>query len=350
MRSRLDAQRRADRIRAFRDELEQLRAEGRSPLTSEEDAALADHHDRVLAALVLEYDVDRSASAGHLSRGLRAASFFGAVTLVAAVALLVTRWWGGLSMPAQVTLLTLIPLAALGGVELAARREKTRDVAALSALAACGTAWVAVWMVPRILDLPFAALLIWPGVLFGLAVALSYGFRVVLAVTLVALIVALAAPFFAAGGVPWTIVFQRLEPIAIVASALALAAPRLASAGEGFDAVARGVGIGVGLGALLMLATVSGTSLLPFAPETSRLVYQPIMLVATLAWMTLSMARREAAAFVVAATCFALFLLVRYADWFWGTVPAWVFFLALAGLAFVSIAILRRWRRRMAIR
>lgn len=350
MPSRLHAQRRADRIRAFREELDQLRADGHNPLSPEQEALLALHHDAVLEALAREYDVDRSASAGHLSRGLRAASFFGACALVAAVALLVMRSWGGLSMPAQVTLLTMFPLAALGGTEVAARREKTLYVAGLFALAACGTAWVAVWMLPRLLDLPFSALLFWPGILFGAAVAMSYGFRVVLAVTLAALVVALAGAFFGAGGVPWTVAFDRLEPIAVVAFAIALTAHRLARAGEGFDGAARATGLVMGLGALLLLASVRGSSLLPFPPTASLHVYQALMLIVTVAWMAYGMARQESRTFTIAAVFLAIFLFVRYADWFWDVVPGWAFFLILAGLAFASIALLRRWRRRLEVR
>ncbi len=350
MPSRLDAQRRADRIRAFREELDELRAEGVNPLSPEQEARLALHHDAVLEALAREFDVDRSTSAGHLSRGLRAASFFGACALVAAVALLVMRSWGGFSMPTQVTLLTMFPLAALGGIEVAARREKTLYVAGLFALAACGTAWVAVWMLPRLLDLPFSALLFWPGILFGAAVAMSYGFRLVWAVTLAALVVALAGAFFGAGGVPWTVAFERLEPIAVVAFAIALAAPRLAAAGEGFDGAARATGLVMGLVGLLLLSSIRGSSLLPFPPSVSLHVYQAFMLVVTVAWMAYAVARQESRTFTIATVFLGIFLFVRYADWFWDLVPGWAFFLVLAGLAFASIALLRRWRRRLEIR
>src|SRR5690606_28393350 len=128
------------------------------------------------------------------------------------------------------SLLTLFPMAGLAGVEVAARRETTLYVAGLFALAACGTAWVAIWMLARIFDLPFSALLLWPGILFGAAIALSYGFRAVLAVTLAAVILAVAGAFFGAGGIPWTVAFERLEPMAVAAFAVALAARRFASA------------------------------------------------------------------------------------------------------------------------
>lgn len=347
MRSRLDAQQRANRIRAFREELDALRAEGVSPMSADEEARLAAHHDRLLAALAHDFDVDRSTSAGHLSRGLRAASLFGACALVASVALLVSRWWGAVSMPAQVSLLALFPLIGLAGVEVAARREKTFYVAGLFALAACGTAWVAIWMLPRILDLPFSALLLWPGILFGAAVALSYGFRAVLAVTLAALVLAVAGAFFGSGGVPWTVALERLEPMAVAAFSIALGARRLAAAGERFDEVARAVGLAIGLAALLALASVEGTSLLPFTPPVACYAYQALMLLVTVAWMVHGLARQDSQTFGIAAGFLAVFLLIRYADWFWDRIPGWAFFLVLAVLAFASIALLGRWRRRL---
>ena len=48
------------------------------------------------------------------------------------------------------------------------------------------------------------------------------------------------------------------------------------------------------------------------------------------------------------ATAFlALFLFIRYVDWFWEVLPAWAFFLILAAGAFASIAVLRRVRARL---
>ena len=48
----------------------------------------------------------------------------------------------------------------------------------------------------------------------------------------------------------------------------------------------------------------------------------------------------------LAAVALALFILVRYVDWFWDWIPAWAFFVVLAGMAFASIALLRRVRHR----
>ena len=341
------AQQRADRICAFREELAALGGEAANPLSAEQEAAIAAHHDRLLDQLSADFDVDRTARSGQLSMGLRLASFFGAATLVAAITALIQRFWGGFTLPAQLTLLTMFPMVSLAGVQIAAERERTRYVASLMALVALGTAWVAIVMTARLLDIPFTALLLWPGTAFGLALAISYGFRWVLAFSLASLVVAIASVFFAAGGVPWTVLFQRLEPLGGAALLLTVMARHLAATGEDFERVARLTALTLMLGALLALASISGTSLLAYAPETSLIGYQAAMLVACLIALWRRLEAGDQAGVNLASAYLALFLLIRYADWFWEVLPAWAFFLILAAGAFASIAVLRRLRARL---
>jgi hypothetical protein len=341
------AQHRADRIRAFREELSALTAEAANPLSADQEAAIVEHHDRLLERLALDFDVDRSARSGQLSRGLRLASFFGAVTLVAAITSLVQRFWGGFTLPTQVTLLTMFPLVSLAAVQIAAERERTRYVASLMALVAVGTAWVAIAMTARLLDIPFSALLLWPGTAFGLALAASYGFRWVLALSLVSLVVAVASVFFAAGGVPWPVLFERLEPLGGAALVLTVLARHFAPAGEGFEPTARLTALTLLLGTLLVLATVSGTSLLAFAPATALIGYQAAMLIGCLVALWRRLEAGDQAGVHLATAFLAVFLVIRYVDWFWEALPAWAFFLVLAAGAFASIAVLRRLRTRL---
>ncbi len=341
------AQQRADRIRSFREELSALGDEGANPLSAEQSAAIAAHHDRLLERLALDFDVDRSARSGQLSKGLRLASGFGAATLVAAITALIQRFWGGFTLPTQVTLLAMFPLVSLAAVQIAAERERTRYVASLMALVALGTAWVAIVMTARLLDIPFTALLLWPGTVFGLALAMSYGFRWVLALSLASLVVAIASVFFAAGGVPWTVLFERLEPLGGSALVVTAMARHFAPAGEGFERTARATALTLLLGTLLALASISGTSLLAFAPSTALIVYQAVMLIACPIVLWRRLEAGDQAGVSLAAGFLAVFLFIRYVDWFWEALPAWAFFLVLAAGAFASIAVLRRLRARL---
>lgn len=343
---RREAQARADQVRAFRRELRELAEADVVQLPEAQEAEIAAYHDALLARLARDFDVDRSEREGQLSRSLRLASIFGAATLVAAITALVHRVWGDLSLPAQVTLLTAFPLMALAGVQVAAEREQTRYVAGLFALVACGTAWFAIGTIPRLLDLPHSSLLLWLAGAFGIAVAASYGFRLVFSLSIAVLLVASGSVFFAAGGVPWPAIAERPEPLLGAALVCLIVSAQLAGLGEGFDRAARHAALAIGLSALLALATFRGTSLLAFSPGISLVLYQAVFVPVTLTllWRTLRSGDRIGAGLVAAAL--ALFLVVRYVDWFWDRLPAWLFFLVLAGLSFVCIAALRRARSR----
>jgi hypothetical protein len=345
--SRADAQRRAQRIRAFRDELRTLREERANPLTPEQEAALDAHHEALLARLASEYDIDRTDRSVQLSRGMRLASLFGGAALVAAISLLVSRYWGALQLPGQVALLTCFPVAALGGVELSARRERTLYVASLFAIVAFGTAWMAIVFTSRLLDVPFSVLLLWPGILFGVALALSYGFRIVLAASLIALVLAVSGAFFASAGSPWTEVFGRLEPLVISSFVLVALSRQLEPAREGFAVVARLVGLVMGLLALVMLSAFGNLSLLPFSDRVSEGIYQVVAFAAAAAAIAIGMRARLTHVVNTGSAMLGLLLLTRYVAWFWERLPAWAFFFGLAGCAFVALVWLRRLRARM---
>jgi hypothetical protein len=215
------------------------------------------------------------------------------------------------------------------------------------ALVACGSAWVAIDHTARALDVPFSSLLLWPGVLFGLAVATSYRFRLVLAVSLAALVVAVASAFFAAGGAPWTLVFERLEPLTGSAFVPAVAARHLDAAPDWVTQTVRLTGLAMGLGGLLVLSSVSGTSLFALTPPTALHAYQVVMLATGIGVLWGRLGAGDAAGVNLASLSLALFLLVRYADWFWAPLPAWVFFLGLAAGALLGILVLKRLRARV---
>ena len=342
---RREAQARADQIRAFRRELSELAASGVLQLSADQEAQLGRYHSELLGSLARDFDVDRSEREGQLARGLRLTSLFGAATLLAAITALVHSVWGGLALPAQVTLLTSFPLAALAGVHIAAERERTRYVAALFALVACGTAWFAIVMIALLLDLPFSGLLLWPAAAFGVAVSISYGFRLVFALSLAVLVVALSSVFFAAGGVPWPTVFERLEPLTGSAFVLLVLSRQAEQVDAGFGSAARHTGLVLTLGSLLLLSNARGFSLLAFDPSTSLAVYQVIFVLVAPALLWRALRAGDGPGVTIVSVVLALFLLVRYVDWFWDLLPAWAFFLVMAAAAFTSIWLLRRIRR-----
>lgn len=347
LRGRDAAQHRTDRIRAFRAEVDALRAEGLEILAPEQEQRVTQHHDALLARLASRFDVDVSESAGRLSRGMQIASFFGALTLSAAIYSLVARFWGGLDLPVQVGLLTLFPVLSLAGVDLAARREPSLYIASIFAAAAYATFWLAAVVTTRLLDLPLTPPVLWMGVIFGLALAMAYGFRVVLVASLAALIVAMAGTLFSFAGAPWTMAASQIEPGMIGAFGLLFLAPGLEAASPGFGAVTRRVALVAGFAALLALSMTGDISLWPLPANWLEGVYQVVMLVACIGAIVAGVARRLPDVVTIASVALALFLVTRYADWFWPTLPRYLFFLILAAAAFGWLLALRRLRARL---
>jgi uncharacterized membrane protein len=344
--SRRAAQQRADRICAFRDELAALRADGVEVFSAEQEHQIAKHHDAVLAQLTSRFDVDITDTAGRLSRGMQIASFFGALTLTAAVYSLVARFWGQLDLPMQIGLLTLFPMLALAGVDIAARREPSLYVASIFAVAAYGTFWLAASVITRLLDLPWTVPVLWLGVAFGLSLAIPYGFRLVLVAALGALIAALAGTLFSIAGAPWTLAMERLEPAMIASFGLLLVVPGLEGASPGFGVVTRRVALGVGLGGLLAMSLGGEFSVLPLSAQLIAGLYQGLMLLVSTAAIIVGIRRRMRDVANLASVALALFLVSRYVDWFWSVMPRYLFFLVLTLTAFGWLFALRRLRAR----
>lgn len=347
MADQADAQRRVNQIRAFRAELAALEAAGVSPLSSEQEAVLASYHDNLLRRLSAQYDVDRSERAGQLSRGMRLLSFFGAAALTAAIYALVARFWGRLDLPLQATVLAAFPLMALVGVELTARRERTLYFASLFALVAYGTFWLAIGELCRLLNIPFTPVWLWAGALFGVALAVPYGFRIILAVALAALAAATVGSVFQAAGIVWTQAFERLELLTAAGFSLLLVSVPLMYQQPAFAPIVRLVSLGIGLAGLLVLSEWSGATLLPLDGGTAQLIYHGLMLATCVSVLVVSVRQGWSETVYLTSVILALFLAARFFDWFWELLPGYVFFLLLAAIAFVWLYVLRRIRARL---
>ena len=261
------------------------------------------------------------------------ASALGGVAAVAAVASFAETTGLGLALPAQVTLLTAIPLLAMIAVQASAGRPGLRPLGALFAGLAVGATWVAVFSIARLLDLPSSPLLLWPPVCIGLAVALSYGFVWLTSASVVGATIAVASISFVAAGAPWTTVFQRWEPTLMTSVAWLVLGARVAPLGPGWVLMIRRTALSMLLVTLLVLSGLEGMSLLPYAPSTTLAMYQGLT-VLTLGY-AVGWQRRlgDGVGLSLVAVAALTFLLGRYLDWRSTVVPAWVFFLAMALVA-----------------
>ncbi|MGH9869702.1 MAG: DUF2157 domain-containing protein [Candidatus Polarisedimenticolia bacterium] len=338
------AQQRADRIRAFRAELEQLEREGVLSLPSAERERLVSHHQGLLEQLASQFDIDVSDTQRQMSLGMRVASFLGALALAAAVYTFFFRFWGLLGTSVQVTLLVAAPLAALAGVPMAARRERTLYVASLIATVALASFVLNLGVLGAIFNITPSqhALLAWS--LFAGLLAWGYGLRLLHAASLVALILWIASCVGVFRGIPWDMVWRRPES-ALLAGAAVFAAPLLVRrAPPGFHADHRLIGLIAILIPVLILGFTGEMSWIPLKAKTVENLYQILGFALSSAAIALGIRRGWTEVVRVGAVGFVVFLYIKLFDWWWEWMPRYLFFLILGAIALAILVILRRAR------
>jgi hypothetical protein len=109
------------------------------------------------------------------------------------------------------------------------------------------------------------------------------------------------------------------------------------------------VAFSVGFLGLLLLSSAGSASLLPTPARVTELIYQGVILLATLLALIIGIRRHWRETVHIAAGALTIFLFGRFVDWFWDAVPRFVFFLLLAAIAIAWLLALRRIRTRLTI-
>jgi hypothetical protein len=340
---RRDAQRRADQIAAFRAELTALQADGVALDAGQLDRVRR-HHDALLAELTRAHDVDATAAARQMSLGMRIASLLGAAALIAAVVSFVDRLWGLLPLWGQIVFLTAAPLISTAICVMAGRIEKTRYVASIFALVACAAFVLQTIELSELLGLARSphVLLLWA--VFALAIATPWRFSLPFALGVGALVA-----WVPAAGL-WTAGYEYEEflghPELVILSA-AVCAAGVRWMPQELRAAGRVVVLVLGLISLLALTSVPNLTLLPFAGETSRVVYQLMAAAVAVAVIYRGIASRQPEVVTLGSAFAGVFLLTRFVDWWWDWMPKYLFFLILAVAALGWVWALRRVRRHL---
>jgi uncharacterized membrane protein len=346
------AQKRADRIRAFRAELAELEGEGALRLGSEQRHALEDHLERVLADFGARFDIDVSSSQRRISWGMRVTALLGGLALCAAFVLFLHRVWASLPVSAQVALLAGTPLLLLGVTAAVERSETSRYYTFLLAVASIGS-FVAgtsvLGVVFNVTPRPHA-LLAW-GV-FCLLLAHALDLKLPLAAGLCCLLVWSDAEVALVRGASWQSFGMRPENL-LAASLLVALAPS-AGAARGRPQLAlvyRLTGLGACFLALLVLSLEGASSYLPFSERRIEIAYQLAGLAGGLLVAALGIRKEQPPAVVnLGAICVVVFLYVRLFRWWWDWLPKYLIFLLAGLLALALLAAFRKLRRRtMAI-
>jgi uncharacterized membrane protein len=342
------AQARVDRIRAFREELRELEADGVVRLPEADRVTLYAHHDSLLQLLAARYDVDQSDAQKQMSLGMRIASFLGALALSIACFLFFYRFWGLMSVPVQVLILLAAPVVATAGVEVAARREKTLYVASILGLVAFACFVLDISVLASIFNMRPSpnGLLLW-GV-FALALAYTYGLRTLLLVGILVTGGFVSAGAASLAGVDWTAFALRPEGI-VFAGLLGVIVAEFEDrrSRPAFARVYRLTGWITLLFPLLLLSQEAAFSYLPFDATVIRRIYDVVAVAAGALAVWTGLGRRRLGVVNTGTLFLSALLFLKLFDWWWDWMPRYLFFFLIGLMALAVLAVLQRLRRRL---
>ena len=338
------AQLRADRVRAFQEELAAVEREGVLTLSDEQRAPLWAHHTRLLATLAEAFDVDVTGEQKQLSWGMRIIAFLGAAAISAAVYFLFHRFWGHLHTAIQVAVLVSAPVLGVVGVQRAARRERTGYFAAIVALVAFACFVLDLAMLGQVFNITPSqnAFLAWAA--FALILAYGFDLRLLQIAGILSLMGYLAATVGVWRGCYWLSTGERPEHF-IVAGAFIFGLSFIPHRGfTAFPGAYRLFGLLAVLIAILVLGNWGAGSTLPLHPKTVEHLYQVAGFVVSGVVIWAGVRQHWPGTTNLGSTFFAIFLYTKFFDWWWDWMPRYLFFLVLGLVAILLLLVLKRLR------
>jgi hypothetical protein len=236
---------------------------------------------------------------------------------------------------------------AIAVMIVAGHIERTRYIAAVMAVVACGAFVLQTVLIGQIFNLRSSPhlLLLWGA--FALATAVPWRFVLPFSLGVLALVCYAGALSLWLAGMAWVEFIPRPEPM-MVAAALLL--PFSSRVPRELVMAGRSVLLIQVLGPLLLLSAVKELSLLPLDPASARVAYQWLAAAAGIAVVGIGVRNSFDEVILIGALFGGLFLLTRFVDWWWDWMPRYLFFLILAAVALGWIWALRRLRRHAAVR
>jgi hypothetical protein len=343
--SRSEAQQRADAIRVFQSELERLERDGVLALGEDQRRAIAQHHTALLAQYAQAFDIDRDVQAKQLSLGMRIASFLGALALAASVFFLFYQFWGLFSTAVQVVILLLAALGTLAGTVWVQGRDATGYFTKLAAMVAFACFVLNIVMLGQIFNITPSDKALLPWALFALLLAYACDLRLLLAAGVLCLVAFVSARTGTWSGMYWLHFGERPENFFPAALALFLV-PLVWRHDRfvGFGAIYRVFALLTLFLPMLVLANWGQASYLDLDHGVVEGFYQVLGFTLSAAAVWLGVRRHWPEVVNTGVTFFVIFLYTKFFDWWWDTMPKYLFFFVLGLTAMLFLIALRRLR------
>jgi hypothetical protein len=344
--NKMAAQHRADRIKAFNAELAQLTHDDILALTPEQRSAVDNYHAALLTQYTSAFDIDKSQQEKQLSWGMRIASFLGALALAASVFFLFYQFWGRFSTAAQVVTLIVAALLGFAATVFIAVRDRSGYFAKLAALVCFACFVLDIAMLGQIFNITPSdkALLLWAALAFLLAYA--YDIRLLQAAGILCIAAFLSAQVGTWSGMYWIYFGERPENF-FPAAALLFAVPHAINHRryDGFAAVYHVFALLVLFIPMLILANYGAISYLNLDSDIIEGGYQVAGFVLSAAFITIGLRWGWGEVVNTGTVFFVIFLYTKFFDWWWDSMPKYVFFFVIGLTAILFLLILKCLRR-----
>ena len=344
LKSKADAQRRADQIGCFQAELEIVERENVLSLSESQRAALTNYHDTLIAQLSSVFDVDSNKREKQLSLGMKIASFLGALGLAASVFFLFYQFWGRFSTHTQVFILVAAPLIGLAATMYASDREKTGYFSKLLGLVSFACFVLDLSMLGQIFNITPSenAFLVWA--LFAFLLAYATDARLLLAAGIICISAFLSAKTGTWSGCYWIHFGERPENFFPAAFILFMVPYLPHDRYSGFAVIYRVFALLLFFVPVLILSNWGRISYLELSSQSIETCYQ----IAGFAFSAIAIGAgiKQGWPEVVNTgnVFFTIFLYTKFYDWWWDWMPKYLFFLIIGLTAILILLIFKRFR------
>lgn len=343
--NRSEAQQRADDIGVFNRELSRLEAEQVLQLGESQRSHLQSHQQALLAQYRATFDIDQNSQARQLSLGMRIASFLGALALAASVFFLFYQFWGLFGEVAQVAILLGASLGSFALTLWVQGRDSSGYFSKLAALVAFACFVLNIVMLGQIFNITPSDQALLPWAAYALLLAYATEARLLLVAGILCLLAFIAARVGTWAGIYWLGFGQRPENF-LPAALLIFAVPLLISQRrfDGFAMPYRVFGLLALFLPLLVLAHWGDGSYLDYPASAIEAVYQLLGFIVAGVVIWLGVRRDWSDVVNTGLSFFVIFLYTKLFDWWWQSMPKYLFFLLLGLSAVLILLILRRLR------
>ncbi|WPD24561.1 MAG: DUF2157 domain-containing protein [Candidatus Electrothrix scaldis] len=345
IKSKAEAQRRADQIGHFQAEVALLEQENIFSLQDSQRSAIADYHQDLLTQLASAFDIDVNRREKQLSLGMKIASFLGALGLAASVFFLFYQFWGRFTTTIQVVILITAPLLALAATQYVSHREKTGYFSKLLGLVTFACLVLNLSIFGQIFNITPTpnAFLVWA--LFAFLLAYAADARLLLAAGIICLASFLSAKTGTWSGCYWISFGERPENFFPAACILFLLSFIPHHKFSGFTVIYRVFALLLFFIPVLILSNWGAISYLELDGDSIEVIYQVIGFVCSAAAIWLGIRRGWPEVVNTGNTFFTIFLYTKFYDWWWDWLPKYLFFLIIGLTAIVILLVFKRLRR-----